>query len=163
MHLRLDCNYATVTGTLHCVVSAQKHLQGSETDTRGLLEERKRKVFPWQGVINLASRPTSVSSICPPKIWLLMPISPISEQVCFGIRIVVCTCKHPLLASCLVCGCRAKSTTQHWLFRLSTKAQRDSWDQISEIRFWLNRALKRVDCIPNPIISYVKKTLWIKI
>ena len=33
-------------------VSAQKALQGSEAETRELLEERKRIVFPLQGVID---------------------------------------------------------------------------------------------------------------
>ena len=38
------------------VVSAQKALQGSEIQTRELLEERERIGFPRQGVIDLPSK-----------------------------------------------------------------------------------------------------------
>ena len=41
-------------------VSAQKALQGSEAETRELLEERKRKEFLQPGVIDLASRQNCV-------------------------------------------------------------------------------------------------------
>ena len=43
-------------GPLKGIVSAQKALQESEKDTRELLEERKRIVFLWQGVIDLPYR-----------------------------------------------------------------------------------------------------------
>ena len=43
-------------GSLKGTVSAQKTLQGSETETRELLEEQKRIVLPRQGVIDLPYR-----------------------------------------------------------------------------------------------------------
>ena len=41
---------------MKAAVSAQKALQGSETETRELLEEQMRIVFPHQGVIDLPHR-----------------------------------------------------------------------------------------------------------
>ena len=51
---RSEAMYASRLRALEgrCVVSAQKALQGSETESRELLEERKTIVFPRQGVID---------------------------------------------------------------------------------------------------------------
>ena len=59
-------------GPLKGVRSAQKTLQGSETETTELLEERKRIVFPWQrlGVIYLPYRQINdFLPFCPPLIF----------------------------------------------------------------------------------------------
>ena len=65
-------------GPLKGALSAQKTLQGSETEMRELLEERKTKGFPWQGVIGLPQRQINnfyLSGL--PNIWV--PAPPLSR------------------------------------------------------------------------------------